>query len=124
MCILLPIVFCRLERAQRSELERPLTLEKFDDRHQDREMVYGVTKDDIGKRITIVFRGTENELSFRTNWLTNLYISKTKVPMPKSVKELEDEVEKAKSNLDDMTKKYESQVDAEIAKKTKEIQDI
>jgi pimeloyl-ACP methyl ester carboxylesterase len=58
-----------------------LTVEEFDDRHQDHEMVYGVTKDAIHKRITLVFRGTENELAFATNWSSNLYISKTKAEM-------------------------------------------
>lgn len=36
----------------------------------------------------------------------------------------EDEVESAKSSLDDATKKYEAQVEAEIARKTKEIQEV
>jgi hypothetical protein len=34
------------------------------------EMVYAVAKDEINKRITLVFRGTENELALRTRWYT------------------------------------------------------
>jgi hypothetical protein len=76
------------DRAESSGIgmERPLTLVEYDDKHQQREMVYAVAKDDINKRITLVFRGTENKLAFRTNWLTNLYITKMKVPVPENLK--------------------------------------
>jgi predicted lipase len=74
------------ERAESSGMKRPLTLIEYDDKHQQHEMVYAVAKDDINKRITLVFRGTENELALRTNWSTNLYIAKTKVPVPEYLK--------------------------------------
>lgn len=74
------------ERVEQSDMERPLTLEHFDDKHQQHEMVYGVAKDDINRRITLVFRGTENELAFKTNWLTNLSVAKKFVPLPSSSK--------------------------------------
>jgi predicted lipase len=74
------------ERAESSGMKRPLTLIEYDDKHQKHEMVYAVAKDDINQRITLVFRGTENELSFRSNWSTNLYIAKTKVPVPEYLK--------------------------------------
>jgi hypothetical protein len=41
-------------------MERPLALVEYDDKHQQHELVYAVAKDDINKRITLVFRGTEN----------------------------------------------------------------
>jgi predicted lipase len=74
------------ERAESSGMKRPLTLIKYDDKHQKHEMVYAVAKDDINQRITLVFRGTENEMALRTNWSTNLYIAKTKVPVPEYLK--------------------------------------
>jgi hypothetical protein len=66
------------ERAQQSGMDRPLTLVEFDDKHQKEEMVYGVAKNDADKRITLVFRGTDNDLAMRNNWLTNAYVSKTR----------------------------------------------
>jgi hypothetical protein len=74
------------ERAESSGMKRPLTLVEYDDKHQQHEMVYAVAKDDINKRITLVFRGTENELALHSNWTTNLYIAKTKVPVPEYLK--------------------------------------
>jgi hypothetical protein len=74
------------ERAESSGMKRPLTLIEYDDKHQRHEMVYAVAKDDINKRITLVFRGTENELAFSSNWTTNMYIAKTKVPVPEYLK--------------------------------------
>jgi predicted lipase len=67
-------------------MKRPLTVEEFDDKHQQHEMVYGVTKDDFQKRITLVFRGTENELAFKTNWSTNVYTFKEKAIVPEAAK--------------------------------------
>jgi hypothetical protein len=74
-----------VERAQASKLKRPLTVEEYDDRHQTNELVYGITKDDIHKRITLVFRGTDNALAFTTNWITNLYTSKCQGIVPDAV---------------------------------------
>jgi predicted lipase len=67
-------------------MTRPLTVVEFDDKHQQNEMVYGVTKDDVHKRITLVFRGTENQLAFSSNWSTNAYIFKEKAIVPEAVK--------------------------------------
>jgi hypothetical protein len=63
----------------------PLSLQHFDDKHQQHEMVFAVAKDDINKRITVAFRGTDNELSMSTNWSTNLSVVKTYVAFPPSV---------------------------------------
>lgn len=68
-------------------MERPLTLQYFDDRHQEHEMVYAVAKDDINKRVTLVFRGTHNELTSGSNWTTNMYVSKTQVDIPSYLKD-------------------------------------
>jgi hypothetical protein len=65
-----------------------VTLEEYDDKHQNQEMVYGVTKDDVNKRITLVFRGTENGLAMRTNWYTNLYFNKEQANVPDAVKDV------------------------------------
>ena len=73
------------ERASTSRKKRPLALLAFDDRHQDKELVYAVTKDDVNKRITLCFRGTENELSFGTNWAANLDLRKVAVPVPSAI---------------------------------------
>jgi hypothetical protein len=73
------------ERAESSGMKRPLTLIEYDDKHQKHEMVYAVVKDDINKRITLAFRGTD-KLTFSSNWSTNLDIAKTKVPVPEYLK--------------------------------------
>jgi predicted lipase len=65
-------------------------LEEFDDRHQTQDLVYGVTKDDIQKRITLVFRGTENKLARKANWLHNLSIAKKDYEVPDAVKHIVD----------------------------------
>jgi predicted lipase len=76
------------EQADASKLDRPLTLEEFDDKHQESEMVYGVIKDDLNKRIVLVFRGTENALAMKSNWSANLYSIKTKAPVPELLKDV------------------------------------
>jgi putative lipase involved disintegration of autophagic bodies len=63
-------------------------VEEFDDKHQKHEMVYGVTKDDINKRITLAFRGTENELAMQSNWATNLSTLKKRALVPEVVKDV------------------------------------
>ena len=70
-----------------SRLDRPLSLVEFDDKHQDKEMVYAVSKDDINKRITLCFRGTDNQLAYDTNWSSNLNIWKVSSPVPEVVKD-------------------------------------
>lgn len=75
------------KRAEESGLDRPLTLVEFDDHHQDQEMVYGVAKDDVNKRITLVFRGTDNALAMKNNWLTNFTFSKAEAELPDVVKD-------------------------------------
>lgn len=67
-------------------LERPLTLREYDDKHQQHELVYAVAVDDINKRVTLVFRGTDNDLTFFSDWSTNMHMSKTAVPLPDSLK--------------------------------------
>ena len=39
-------------------------------------------KDDVNRRITVIFRGTDNAMAGKSNWLTNLNAMKKKVPMP------------------------------------------
>lgn len=73
-------------RADESGFERPLTLEEFDDKFQKKECVYGITRDSINKRITIVFRGTENKLAFSSNWMTNITVTKKTVEVPQMLK--------------------------------------
>jgi len=75
------------EKVVESGLHRPLTLEEYDDRHQKHDLVYGITKDDINKRLTIVFRGTENELAFKSNWLSNVAFLKKEFDLPKVLEE-------------------------------------
>jgi hypothetical protein len=79
--------FSVVERDESSGLHRPLTLEEYDDRHQKHDLVYGVTKDDVNKRITLVFRGTENELAFRSNWLSNVAFLKKEYELPTVLEE-------------------------------------
>ena len=56
---------------------RPITIEEYDDKHQKHELVYGIIKDDIAQRITLVFRGTDSSLAFKSNWTTNISLLKT-----------------------------------------------
>lgn len=72
-------------RADASGVTRPLVLEEFDDKYQKRECVYGITRDSINKRITIVFRGTENKLAFGNNWKSNASIAKKRVDLPQTL---------------------------------------
>jgi len=67
-------------------IERPLTLCEYDDKHQQHELVYAVAVDGINKRVTLAFRGTDNDLAFFSDWSTNMYMSKTAVPLPESLK--------------------------------------
>jgi predicted lipase len=67
-------------------VERPLSLEEFDDRHQKSEMVYAVAQDHVNKRITLVFRGTENKLAKKSNWFANLSIFKAQAQVPEVLK--------------------------------------
>lgn len=71
---------------EESGMDRPLTVEEFDDKHQTHECVYGIVKDDVKKRINIVFRGTENKLAFGSNWKSNASIFRKKVDVPESLK--------------------------------------
>ena len=65
-----------------------MSLEEFDDENQTKELVYAITKDDAAKRITLVFRGTDTSLAFRTNWSANLDSAKVKGAIPESLKKL------------------------------------
>eukprot|EP00978_Attheya_sp_CCMP212_P046759 scaffold410065_cov50-Attheya_sp.AAC.2 len=66
---------------------RQYTLEEFEDKFQAKELVYSVVKDERNKRITLVFRGTENNLgAFRSNWLANIRSSVKMTPVPESIK--------------------------------------
>jgi hypothetical protein len=81
------------KRAETSKLPRPLALEEFDDIYQTKELVYGVTRDSINKRITVVFRGTLSGYSeytwdvSKSNWFANLDMIKKKGKMPDCLKD-------------------------------------
>lgn len=51
-------------------------------------MVYGITKDDVNKRIALVFRGTDNNLAALTNWTTNARAYKVKSEVPDLIKDV------------------------------------
>lgn len=48
--------------------------------------MYGITRDAVNKRITIVFRGTENKLAFGSNWGSNVSINHKEVEIPEVLK--------------------------------------
>ena len=73
------------DRSKSSGESKPITLEEFDDKYQKKELVYAITKDNVNKRITIVFRGT-TPLALASNWKHNLSMTKTDVPLPDSLK--------------------------------------
>jgi len=73
-------------RADASGIDRSLVLEEFDDLNQTRECVYGITRDSANKRITIVFRGTENKNAFVSNWGSNASINHKEVEIPEVLK--------------------------------------
>ncbi len=89
-----------IEIADQSGLSRPFTVEEFDDRLQKQECVYGIVKDAINERIIVVFRGTENELAFSSNWRSNASIFFRKVELP--------DILKGKLSDDDGTWKFHS----------------
>jgi hypothetical protein len=46
------------------------------------ELVFGVCTDSINQRITVVFRGTDSTLAFKSNWGANLDITKNSETLP------------------------------------------
>ncbi len=62
-------------------------MEAFDDKYQKKECVYGVVRDSTNKRITISFRGTDNNLAMKSNWLSNISIAKKTVDTPEALKD-------------------------------------
>jgi len=66
---------------------RAYTIEEFEDRFQQNELVYSVVKDTYHQRITLVFRGTENILGAAvTNWMSNLKIKVEETELPETIK--------------------------------------
>ncbi len=63
-------------------------MEAFDDKFQKKECVYGIVRDSTNKRITISFRGTDNNLALVSNWLSNISIAKKKVDLPEALKDV------------------------------------
>uniref|UniRef100_A0A7S2EAG2 Fungal lipase-type domain-containing protein n=1 Tax=Trieres chinensis TaxID=1514140 RepID=A0A7S2EAG2_TRICV len=61
-------------------------MEQYDDKHQQHELVYGIGKDDINKRVTLAFRGTDVKFAAQTNWTTNLTALKKTVDIPDEIK--------------------------------------
>ena len=73
-------------RVDVSKMERPLTLDEFDDKHQKRECVYGITRDSIEKRITVGMRGTSNQLAMASDWTHNLQCLSKDIKIPDTLK--------------------------------------
>jgi hypothetical protein len=68
---------------------RPYTIEHYDKKFQNDELVYLVTKDSVDKRIVLTFRGTENDAQLGAvlpNWLWNTHIWKKKVKVKDCLK--------------------------------------
>lgn len=65
---------------------RAYTIEEFEDNFQSDELVYSLVKDSYHKRITLVFRGSENKLgAAATNWTTNLNVNVKNADLPQIV---------------------------------------
>lgn len=65
---------------------RPYTIEELEDKFQTDELVYAVVKNSYQKRITLVFRGSENKLgAASTNWMSNLNIHVKNAEIPEIV---------------------------------------
>jgi hypothetical protein len=64
---------------------RELTLVKWDSDYQTEELVFGICQDSINKRITLVFRGTEASMAFKSNWEANLDIGKSAEQLPEAL---------------------------------------
>jgi len=71
---------------EKCDIPRSMVLEQFDDEFQTRELVYGIVRDSINKRITLTFRGTANYFAFKSNWLTNASIFEKSIEVPKTIK--------------------------------------
>jgi hypothetical protein len=50
------------------------------------ELVFGVCTDSINQRITVVFRGTESSMAFKSNWEANLDVTKCSEKLPEILK--------------------------------------
>lgn len=61
-------------------------MEEFDDKHKKHEMVYDITKDDVNKRLTHVFRGTDLDLAIISNMKANLRANRKCAIVPDLVK--------------------------------------
>jgi hypothetical protein len=76
------ITYQALDVLMQRSPNRELTLERWDSDFQTQELVFGVCKDDMNQRITVVFRGTEASLAFKSNWGANLDIGKSSEKLP------------------------------------------
>jgi hypothetical protein len=65
---------------------RELALTTWDSDFQTKELVFGVCRDSTNRRVTLVFRGTETAMAFKSNWATNLDIGQTPEEIPGSLK--------------------------------------
>ena len=73
----------RAEGMGAPKMEQPIAIEEYDDKFQDEELVFGISRDSVRKRITLVFRGSESRYgAMMTNWRANLAIAKRRVPVP------------------------------------------
>jgi hypothetical protein len=60
---------------------RELALVAWESDYQT-ELVFGVCTDALNQRITVVFRGTDSSMAFKSNWGANLDIIKTSETLP------------------------------------------
>jgi len=62
---------------------RELTMNIWDSDYETHELVYGVCKDSVNRRITVVFRGTESSSNaMKSNWNANLDVGKAPETLP------------------------------------------
>lgn len=48
--------------------------------------MYAISVDRINKRVTLTFRGTDNDLAFATNWKANINVIKSAATLPSQIK--------------------------------------
>ena len=79
------LTFKALNVLEQRSPNRELTLVKWDSDYQTDELVFGICQDSINRRITLVFRGTESSMAFKSNWEANLDIGKSAERLPETL---------------------------------------
>ncbi|KAG7343480.1 lipase [Nitzschia inconspicua] len=80
------ITYQALDVLMKRSPNRELALLTWDSDFQTKELVFGVCRDDMNQRITVVFRGTESSMAFKSNWDANLDIGKSSEKLPEILK--------------------------------------